>query len=336
LDWEASGRSSENEAGWEEKLARLVAYKAEHGDCKVPKRWAEDRPLGRWVGIQRAGKKALDRGEPSAVMTVRVAKLTALGFAWAGDPRRRRSGEAGCTGLHLEHRAAQPGPKPPRKCAAGKAAAAAAADSAADSTADGWVPGANGDGGDWVPRGQTTGLTKPSVNEQERAPPAIVEASTPGAPGERLAQRAAVKAELRAGGLPTHGGAEELTARLAEHGHGWTEPDVKGAAVLATKRRWVSTSNPKDIVQPRGESLVHTGAGVSTSDAPAPKARAAPPAKEAPAPAPAPVRRGSSRARGGVPRFDPGPGPPGAVKRPSRFPQYLDFLRHFCMGAHGA
>jgi hypothetical protein len=39
-------------------------------------------------------------------------------------------------------------------------------------------------------------------------------------PGERLAQQArAVRAELRAGGLPTHGGAEELTARLAEHSH---------------------------------------------------------------------------------------------------------------------
>jgi hypothetical protein len=76
LDWEASGRSSENEAGWEEKLAQLVSYKAEHGDCKVPKSWAEDPPLGRCVGIQRAGKKALDRGEPSAVTAVRVAKLT--------------------------------------------------------------------------------------------------------------------------------------------------------------------------------------------------------------------------------------------------------------------
>ena len=51
-------------------------------------------------------------------------------------------------------------------------------------------------------------------------------------PGERhLAKRAAVKAELRVGGLPTHGGAEELTARLAEHGHGWTEPVKAGHLV---------------------------------------------------------------------------------------------------------
>ena len=33
---------------------------------------------------------------------------------------------------------------------------------------------------------------------------------------------AEIKAELREGRLPTHGGTEELTARLAEHGDGWT------------------------------------------------------------------------------------------------------------------
>jgi hypothetical protein len=52
-------------------------------------------------------------------------------------------------------------------------------------------------------------------------------------PGERhlAMKRAAVKAELRAGGLPTHGSAEDHTARLAEHGHGWTEPVKAGHLV---------------------------------------------------------------------------------------------------------
>jgi hypothetical protein len=49
---------------WAAQLARLVAYKAEHGDCTVPLRWAEDPRLGQWVGDQRKGKKALDRGDP--------------------------------------------------------------------------------------------------------------------------------------------------------------------------------------------------------------------------------------------------------------------------------
>jgi hypothetical protein len=33
-------------AAWEAQLARLAAYKAEHGDCNVPQRWAEDPQLG--------------------------------------------------------------------------------------------------------------------------------------------------------------------------------------------------------------------------------------------------------------------------------------------------
>jgi hypothetical protein len=73
-----------DEGAWEAQLARLVAYKEAHGDCSVPQGWAEDRPLGTWVGTQRQGKKKLDRGDPSPGMTAaRAAKLEALGFAWA-------------------------------------------------------------------------------------------------------------------------------------------------------------------------------------------------------------------------------------------------------------
>jgi hypothetical protein len=52
-----------NEAEWEAQLARLAAYKAEHGDCSVPRRWAEDPRLGNWVSKQRRLKPKLDRGE---------------------------------------------------------------------------------------------------------------------------------------------------------------------------------------------------------------------------------------------------------------------------------
>ena len=39
--------------------------KAEHGDCNVPRDWAEDPPLGVWVSKQRTLKKLLDRGAPA-------------------------------------------------------------------------------------------------------------------------------------------------------------------------------------------------------------------------------------------------------------------------------
>ena len=56
--------------------------------------------------------------------------------------------------------------------------------------------------------------------------------------------KAKLKAKLRVlGGLPTHGGAAELTARLAEHGDGWTvevkdekQPAGQSGAVGKRKR----------------------------------------------------------------------------------------------------
>jgi hypothetical protein len=87
--WEGS-KSHPDDAKWEAQLERLVAYKAAHGDCNVPKSWAEDPRFASWVFHQRRCKKKLDRGEPSEGMTVaRAAKLEALGFAWEGAKGRR-------------------------------------------------------------------------------------------------------------------------------------------------------------------------------------------------------------------------------------------------------
>jgi hypothetical protein len=69
---------------WEAQLARLVVYKAAHGNCHVPR---SDVALGRWVADQRAFKKKLDKGQPSRGMTAeRATKLTALGLVWEGNP----------------------------------------------------------------------------------------------------------------------------------------------------------------------------------------------------------------------------------------------------------
>jgi hypothetical protein len=74
------------DGAWEAQLGRLADYKAANGDCVVPKRYAKDMPLGRWVNHQRRGKKMLDRGVPAEGMTAeRAAKLEALGFVWDGS-----------------------------------------------------------------------------------------------------------------------------------------------------------------------------------------------------------------------------------------------------------
>jgi hypothetical protein len=82
------GWNGTGDAIWAAQLVRLEAYKVVHGDCSVPQRWAEDPRLGRWVDTQRRFKRKLDRGEPSQMTAARLARLTALGFAWDPPPSR--------------------------------------------------------------------------------------------------------------------------------------------------------------------------------------------------------------------------------------------------------
>jgi hypothetical protein len=83
-DGPARARLTRDDTGWEVQLAQLRKYRRRHGDCNVPRSWAEDPPLGTWVHNQRSYKKALGRGEPSE-------RMTAL----------RAGGEAGRARLHL-------------------------------------------------------------------------------------------------------------------------------------------------------------------------------------------------------------------------------------------
>jgi len=69
------------DADWEERFAELVAYKTQHGDCHVPRKYPENPALGVWVNNQRAAKRA------GTLSKKRIARLNALGFVW--DLRKR-------------------------------------------------------------------------------------------------------------------------------------------------------------------------------------------------------------------------------------------------------
>ena len=70
-------------ARWEAMRARLAAFKAEHGHCRVHVKYPADPKLGGWVAHQRRSRKKLDAGLPNPYITAeRVAKLQALGFEW--------------------------------------------------------------------------------------------------------------------------------------------------------------------------------------------------------------------------------------------------------------
>lgn len=65
---------------WDERLGQLAAYKARHGNCRVPARWPENPALGLWVVNQRRVRKA---GKLSPDL---IARLNSLGFEWLDGP----------------------------------------------------------------------------------------------------------------------------------------------------------------------------------------------------------------------------------------------------------
>eukprot|EP01043_Picozoa_sp_COSAG02_P039611 COSAG02_NODE_3142_length_7292_cov_31.970944_2_plen_628_part_00 len=81
-----------------EMLEKLTAYKLEHGHCRVPRIYAADRALGRWVNNIRSGntrteqhgrgghapKVQLEDGTTTGVMAgvIGHARLNELGFCW--------------------------------------------------------------------------------------------------------------------------------------------------------------------------------------------------------------------------------------------------------------
>jgi hypothetical protein len=74
-DWEA--------LDFEQMLLKLAAYRAEHGDTAVPKKYAPDPTLGRWVAGVRRTAARLDPAWRAA--------LDAAGFDWTA---RRKCGSA--------------------------------------------------------------------------------------------------------------------------------------------------------------------------------------------------------------------------------------------------
>ena len=67
---------------WDQRFGELQAYQARVGNCNVSKQWSENRPLGGWVGRQRAEKRKFDQGKPSSITQERIDRLDGIGFEW--------------------------------------------------------------------------------------------------------------------------------------------------------------------------------------------------------------------------------------------------------------
>jgi Helicase associated domain len=68
------GGATPQDLAWEERYRALCEYKTAHGNCRVPRRYKDDRSLGLWVGNQRMSlKKGTMRPD-------RKKRLDAIGF----------------------------------------------------------------------------------------------------------------------------------------------------------------------------------------------------------------------------------------------------------------
>jgi hypothetical protein len=63
---------------WEVMFADLIAYRAKHGDCKVPARWPGNPQLASWVHWQRTSRKL------NTITQDHVKRLDKIGFVWRG------------------------------------------------------------------------------------------------------------------------------------------------------------------------------------------------------------------------------------------------------------
>ena len=72
-------------ASWDEMLAALRLFHAEHNHCRVPGNWPSNPKLANWVKTQRGSKAE------GALSPERVSALNQLGFEWSLMPGRRYS-----------------------------------------------------------------------------------------------------------------------------------------------------------------------------------------------------------------------------------------------------
>ena len=66
--------------------AALLHYRKRYGDCRVPRIWAENRSLAKWVARMRAAKKR------NLLTKTQIQELDRIGFFWGIDFREKFMG----------------------------------------------------------------------------------------------------------------------------------------------------------------------------------------------------------------------------------------------------
>ena len=72
---------------WNDNFEKLRAYHDKYSNCNVPRAY-EDKPLYRFISVQRTQYKRFQNGESQRLTSARIKKLEALGFVWNTNDAR--------------------------------------------------------------------------------------------------------------------------------------------------------------------------------------------------------------------------------------------------------
>eukprot|EP00586_Coscinodiscus_wailesii_P015376 CAMPEP_0172518640 /NCGR_PEP_ID=MMETSP1066-20121228/290939_1 /TAXON_ID=671091 /ORGANISM="Coscinodiscus wailesii, Strain CCMP2513" /LENGTH=493 /DNA_ID=CAMNT_0013301067 /DNA_START=65 /DNA_END=1546 /DNA_ORIENTATION=- len=67
---------------WDERFKELLAFRHQHGHCRVPNKYSGNPTLGLWVTTQRQQFKYMKAGKRSSMTLERVQMLEDVGFTW--------------------------------------------------------------------------------------------------------------------------------------------------------------------------------------------------------------------------------------------------------------
>eukprot|EP00980_Cylindrotheca_fusiformis_P003747 scaffold833_cov92-Cylindrotheca_fusiformis.AAC.1 len=67
---------------WKKRCRELIEYRINHGDCRVPQKYPDNRALGSWVNDQRKQYKFKQEGRRTTLTDARIKELENIGFVW--------------------------------------------------------------------------------------------------------------------------------------------------------------------------------------------------------------------------------------------------------------
>jgi hypothetical protein len=67
---------------WSVRIQEMREFKEQFGHCLVPREYAANPKLGRWVSTQRSKYRLHQEGKPSCLTTERIREVESIGFDW--------------------------------------------------------------------------------------------------------------------------------------------------------------------------------------------------------------------------------------------------------------